>query len=134
MSETTPDLALSAESAAFLGQLEQLYELEQRKRAVGPSDPLFQVIATQVEDAVRLLLDRAERQVALGTDPETVTPIREVPADATAEQVLRQWREVERQLAERDRDSASIRDLRLQADALRRAYQELYRRKTAEDD
>lgn len=130
MSET-PDVeasgeALRAQSDTFVAQLDRLHELENAKRQLPPTDPRFLSLAVEVEDAARALLTDARDQTELGHAAAVAgvdDAIVEIPADLSAPHIIRGWRDAERQLAGADAASREARQLRLQIDAYRRAYQ-----------
>ncbi len=133
-SEGASDAArLRAESDAFQAHLERLSELEVEKRHMSPSDPGFVTLALEVEQLAATVLKDARGQTDIGQAAHLdgiATPIVDVPDSLTAVQILAQWREAERQLADESPSSDRARELRATIDAYRRAYQRVFRAKT----
>jgi hypothetical protein len=128
--DTHADAArLRAESDAFQAHLGQLAELEDRKRALSPSEPEFIALAVEVEQLAAIVLADARGQTELGDRAHrdgVTTPIIEVPDDLTAQQILVEWRAAERQLVAADPASDEAREMRATVDAYRRAYQVVF--------
>jgi hypothetical protein len=118
---------LRAESDAFLAQLNLLHDLEMRKRDVPPGDAGFLPLASEVEDSVAVLLARAKRQTAVGKASTAQIPLTAVPDGESAVMILSRWRELERRINKMDPSSDEAADLRREADAFRRAYEDRYR-------
>ena len=122
---------LRAESDAFQAHLERLNELEVEKRQMAPSDPGFVTLALEVEQLAATVLNDARGQTELGQAAHLdgiTMPIVDVPDSLTAVQILAQWRDSERQLADESPSSDRARELRAQIDAYRRAYQGVFKR------
>jgi hypothetical protein len=130
------DPTLRIVSDAVMQQLEELLALEERKRMTPVDDPAFPELARQVEDAARRLLAGASGQTTAATEVHdeavaegTSATIEDIPADVSPTEILARWRDAERDLAAVEAGSARWIQLNTQVEALRRAYQEAYRRK-----
>jgi DNA repair exonuclease SbcCD ATPase subunit len=120
---------LRAQSDAFNARLDELLALEDRKRNLSPVDPEFVSLALEVEQLAAGLLDTARKQTELGDAAHregVATPIVDVPADASAHQILMEWRAAERQIATASPGSEASRQLRAQIESYRRAYQKIF--------
>lgn len=120
---------LRAESDVFVSQLDHLYELEQQKRALSPTDPRFVGLALEVEQAAKALLDDARGQTKLGDEAHVAgvqAPIADIPQNLTASELISGWREAERRLAGLDASSDDARSARVLIEAYRRAYHQLF--------
>jgi hypothetical protein len=127
-SETTP-ASVRAESDTFVAQLERLHELETAKRELAPTDPRFLALAVQVEDAAKALLEDARGQTELGDRAHASgmdVPIKQVPPDLSATEILAAWRDLERRVLALDPASDEAGEMRMMIDAYRRAYQSAF--------
>jgi hypothetical protein len=127
--------ALRADSDAFRANLERLWELEDRKRQLAPTDPEFVALAVDVERLAEALLEDARAQKSAGTDAHVdglTTPIEQVPADLSALQILDRWRASERALVALTPGSKEARAEEARSEAYRRAYQALFGRRITE--
>jgi hypothetical protein len=124
---------LRAISDTFLAQLERLQALEERKRLTPVDSPDFPMLAREVEDTTRALLERAgrQREEAVEAHDDALShgvsgTIEEVPPDTSAARILALWREVERELTLEAPGSPRARDLERRSAAYRMAYQRVY--------
>lgn len=124
-------------SDSFITELEGLLALEERKRSMAVDDPAFPDLARSVEDAARVLLSKASEQTSAATqahdiavvEGETAT-IEDMSPDTTPSQILKMWRDADRDLAQATQGSAEWTRLAARCDALRHAYQRAYERKS----
>ena len=128
---TSPDPStlepeLRAISDTFLVQLDRLAALEDRKRVTPVDDPAFPLLAQEVEDATRALLERAAQQTTTATALHDVAvsdgtsgTIEDIPPDYSAARILALWRDTERALAQEEPGSAAAADLERRASAYR---------------
>ncbi|HEX8941296.1 MAG TPA: hypothetical protein VF763_14160 [Candidatus Limnocylindrales bacterium] len=122
-------------SDALLAALEQLAALEHEKRTLTPGSDPFVELATRIDLLARQILEQSGRERHLaeataeqrrsGAPPER--PIEATPAAPDAgsraiHDVLADWRDAERRLADAPPGSPEARALEARIDALREEY------------
>jgi hypothetical protein len=126
--------ALRETSDALMRDLEVLATLEQEKRTLDPGDPKLvelagriQVIANRVlASSIRehQLTQSGNDQIALGAATAPIATIEQTPRAAA--EILAEWREAERRVADAEPDSAEAAEAQALASALRDEYQRAY--------
>jgi hypothetical protein len=126
---TTQDVdpKLRATSDALLVSLEELYDLETRKREIPPDDPAFLALAQRVDDIARAVLDQARRQERLAREAAVgsiggETPLVEIDPTLAIPVILERWRAAERRLEGASEGSDEARVAAAEASAYREAY------------
>lgn len=103
---------LRTASDRLLATLDELLELEQRKRAITPGTSEFVDLAGRIETLATTALDQTREEATLaedsrsvaGTPTEPERPIGEIPP-RPIDQVLGEWRAAERRLSEAETGS-----------------------------
>jgi hypothetical protein len=126
--------ALRETSDALMRDLEVLAALEQEKRGLEPGDPRLVDLAGKIQEIANRVLASSIREhqltqagnvlIATGSAAAPTRTIEETPRAAA--EILAEWREAERRLADADPDSAEAAEARALADALRDEYQRAY--------
>ena len=127
------DLAarLRRTSDDFLARLDELESLETEKRKLEPGSAAFLALAERVKTVSRELFHASQVQASLGEQTADlqatasaeapVAPIDQTPP-RELQDILAEWRRVERDLAEVPPDSEDAGRLRVEADRLRVEY------------
>lgn len=105
---------------------QQLHALEEQKRSVEPHDPRFVQLAALVRIVAAELLDLASSEEAFANELENLAadldPIEDVPPREDLQEILEEWRAVERKLAEAKPSSEEARALVERFEQLRIEY------------
>jgi Spy/CpxP family protein refolding chaperone len=105
---------------------QQLHALEEQKRSVQPNDPRFVQLAGLVRMVAAELLDLASAEEAFASEVNRVGAdlerIEQVPPRQHLQEILEEWRAVERQLAAAPPSSAEARALVERFEQLRDEY------------
>jgi hypothetical protein len=121
-------------SDTFMARLDQLHELESRKRELAPAHPEFVRLAREIEDLARSLLYAGGQQVDLAEEVHREAkrgsapvnqPIRETPPKRDAVLILAEWRAAERALAAAAIGSAEERQAQSDVTRLRDEYRRI---------
>jgi hypothetical protein len=124
----TDEAELRTGSDRFLARLARLHELELEKRALTPGTGPMIALAAEIEALAREVLGAAEFQheaAREATDVPDVRPIDAIPPRDAAE-VLRDWRDAERRLAEALPDTAGEALAKADIDRLRDEYRQAF--------
>jgi hypothetical protein len=130
-------MELRATSDVLLAAIDELRDLEERKRAVAPDDPEFAALATRVDDLARTIYEQSgrQRQLAEGPMPPEVaaTPLAEQDPARSMATILDEWRAAERRLAMAPPDSDEARAAEADTIAMREAYRRAWEERSASD-
>src|SRR5829696_2733662 len=110
-------------SDGFLARVERLNSLEDDKRGMTPGTPEMVRVTREIEKLSREVLDFASRETDLAElaakrQPTTMRPIAVVPPREIHE-ILGEWREAERALADREPGTAEWESTRADVERLR---------------
>jgi hypothetical protein len=126
--------ALRETSDALMRDLEVLTALEQEKRGLEPGDPKLVDLAGRIQEIANRVLAGSVREhqltqsgnvlIATGSDHAPSATIEETPR--VAAEILAEWREAERRIADAEPGTAEAAEAQALADALREEYQRAY--------
>ena len=123
-------------SDGFLARVEHLHKLEDDKRGMTPGTPEMLRLTREIETLSRDVLDFASRQTDLAElaakrQPTTLRPIAVIPPREIRE-ILGEWRDAERALADREPGTAEWESARADVERLRDEYRRAHEVRTTD--
>ena len=120
------------DSDAWLAMTGTLREIERAKRKHAPGSTEFAVLADQVEELTKIVLDLGQRQstasAVAGATASAEEPIERVAAPRSASELIEQWRAAERRLSLAAPDSRDFVEARAEVERCRAEYRDATRR------
>ena len=132
MTEIEKDLR--AVSDRLLQTLDQLEELETRKRSLEPNSPEFEQLSAEIERLAAAVFAHTHAQRTLGEKTEVIAkrtgadvqPIEETNPGRELSVILAEWRAAERRLGELKPDAAEYAQAKAKLERLRAEYHAAY--------